>query len=96
MDRVPENSDWRLQGQERHLTGAQLKWRAWMQLRVDWDHDHCEFCWAKFGPAELAHDSLTEGWSTAVPIDGSAKSAGPTSPSVSVGHFVRDGEVHCG
>lgn len=34
--------------------GSQLKWRAWMQLRVDWDHDHCEFCGAKFGPAELA------------------------------------------
>jgi len=54
---TPDEKDWRLQGQA---------------LSPDWEHDHCEFCWAKFldqtfspGHAKaLAEDPgiLTEGY----------------------------------
>jgi hypothetical protein len=56
--------DWRLQGQERYLTGVTLVRRQWRQSRPDWDHDHCEFCWVKFG-AERLGEVLREGWTTA-------------------------------
>lgn len=58
-------------GQE-HLKGATLERRPFDPSRGrsdslrSWDHDHCEFCWAKFMPAETAYDSsvLTEGYAT--------------------------------
>jgi hypothetical protein len=56
------DSDWRLQGQEKYLTGASLFHRSWHR-RPDRDHDHCEFCWAKF--SETAAGVLREGWTTA-------------------------------
>ena len=55
--------DWRLQGQGSYLTGVVLARRPWRQTRPHWDHDHCEFCWATFGGAELG-DVLREGWTT--------------------------------
>jgi hypothetical protein len=55
--------DWRLMGQEKYLAGATLVRRQWRQLREDWDHDHCEFCGAKFGGDRLG-DVLREGWTT--------------------------------
>ena len=45
---MARDDDWRLQGQEKYLFGATLlrkRYKAWSE---DWDHDHCEFCWAKF------------------------------------------------
>src|SRR5947208_2930159 len=45
---VGKEEDWRLRGQEDYLQGATLlrkPYRAWSE---DWEHDHCEFCWAKF------------------------------------------------
>lgn len=57
--------DWRLAGQERYLAGATLirrKYRANPRNR-DWDHDHCEFCWAKF-MVEEQPDVLHAGYST--------------------------------
>lgn len=53
--------DWRLQGQERYLKGATLCRRRWHAPRPSWDHDHCEFCWAKFTKAA---DMLREGYTT--------------------------------
>jgi hypothetical protein len=47
---VVEPDDWRLQGQERYLADRELEWSQWTAKREEWDHDHCEFCWAKFGP----------------------------------------------
>lgn len=43
-------ADWRLQGQERYLKGVTLVRRSYRQNphNPNWDHDHCEFCWAKF------------------------------------------------
>jgi hypothetical protein len=43
-----EDDDWRLQGQERYLLGVALHWSRWTRPYERWDHDHCEFCWAKF------------------------------------------------
>jgi hypothetical protein len=60
-----DDNDWRLQGQERYLTGAALGRRRWQPMRPGWDHDHCEFCWTKFGAAEVpnaVHESWSTGW----------------------------------
>ncbi len=51
--------DWRLTGQERYLSGVTLVRRQWRQSHPGWDHDHCEFCFAKFGD-----ERLREGWTT--------------------------------
>jgi hypothetical protein len=55
--------DWRLQGQEKCLTGITLTRRRWRQSRPRWDHDHCEFCWATFAAVD-GPDILQEGWMT--------------------------------
>jgi hypothetical protein len=55
--------DWRLQGQERFLYGVTLHRANWVACRAGWDHDHCEFCWAKFGGEELP-DVLSVGYTT--------------------------------
>jgi len=57
------SEDWRLQEQERYLTGATLTRREWQQSRAEWDHDHCEFCWAKFGGSQIPN-ALRQGWTT--------------------------------
>jgi hypothetical protein len=56
-----EQSDWRLGGQD-HLIGLALVRRRWTQTRSNCDHDHCEFCWAKFGDADSA--DVHYGWTT--------------------------------
>lgn len=58
------DDDWRLTTQEEYLLGRTLAWRRWSAPKPAWDHDHCEFCWAKFG-AVVEDDVLTEGWTTA-------------------------------
>ena len=58
-----EDSDWRLQGQERYLQSAVLLHRKWHTKNPKWDHDHCEFCWAKFMDKE-SPDVLREGYCT--------------------------------
>ena len=40
-----------------------LFFRAYRRPRPDWDHDHCEFCWAKFMEDDLP-DVLHEGYTT--------------------------------
>jgi hypothetical protein len=67
-------SDWRLTGQETYLKGAALVRKPYRAYSETWEHDHCEFCWAKFmDPAySEAHrtyieehpDVLTEGYAT--------------------------------
>lgn len=56
--------DWRLQGQEAYLKGVRLRWRHWVQEQEGWDHDHCEFCGAKFGAAEPGESVLKAGYNT--------------------------------
>jgi len=58
-----EPNDWRLTNQERYLKGATLIWRPYSPARAGNDHDHCEFCFAKFMTAD-APDILREGYST--------------------------------
>lgn len=53
--------DWRLQGQEKYLQGATLQRTAYKKWSETWDHDHCEFCWAKFSERE---NDLHEGYCT--------------------------------
>jgi len=47
---MTDQSDWRLHGQEDYLHGAILAMRRYRipPDNPDWDHDHCEFCNAKF------------------------------------------------
>lgn len=44
------DEDWRLSGQEDDLKGVTLVRRTYRPHpdNPDWDHDHCEFCGAKF------------------------------------------------
>lgn len=43
------NDDWRLdRGQGEYLQGATLVWKPYRVWSETWEHDHCEFCWAKF------------------------------------------------
>ena len=75
-----DESDWRLQGQEKFLQGVVLvkrRYRSHSQ-NPDRDHDHCEFCWAKF-MVEGNPDSLHEGYSQRMSTDGSAKPASQIS-----------------
>lgn len=59
---VDEN-DWRLTGQEKYLKGVTLYWREYTRSSESRDHDHCEFCWAKF-MVEDHPDVLHEGYTT--------------------------------
>jgi hypothetical protein len=40
--------DWRLRNQQRYLRGIALAWRRYGPTISGSDHDHCEFCFAKF------------------------------------------------
>jgi len=55
--------DWRLQGQEKYLLGATLKFDIWASNNPNNDHDHCEFCSAKFASSTF-QETLHEGYST--------------------------------
>jgi hypothetical protein len=56
--------DWRLTNQETYLKGRALVRRAYNAPRPDWDHDHCEFCWAKFSTDPRIAERLTEDYVT--------------------------------
>src|SRR3712207_4582236 len=68
------DADWRLQGQERYLEGALLVPKRYRARDESWDHDHCEFCSAKFvedaspsatrGDPGTTEEVLTEGFTT--------------------------------
>jgi hypothetical protein len=65
-----EKDDWRIRCQANYLTGIKLKYGPYRLKSREWDHDHCEFCWAKFidrndwqtGGYEIPKDYLTEGY----------------------------------
>lgn len=57
-------NDWRLNGQDRYLPkGAVWFLRPYLPANPRNDHDHCEFCAAKF-MRDGAHGTLAEGWTT--------------------------------
>lgn len=52
--------DWRLTNQMNYLRRAKLKKAAFHATAAN-DHEHCEFCWDKFGESE---DCLKSGYCT--------------------------------
>lgn len=54
-------TDWRLQGQEKYLYGKTLYFKKYKKYSKEWEHDHCEFCSAKF--SEENKDDLKYGYS---------------------------------
>ena len=48
MPGMAKEPDWRLQGQEKYLQGATLKRKRYRAQSPESEHEHCEFCWAKF------------------------------------------------
>lgn len=69
-----EENDWRLNGQEKFLRGAELSWKRYHARDDTWEHEHCAFCRAKFMDPDFskAHrrqvdehrDALTQGYAT--------------------------------
>ena len=44
---VPKD-DWRRNGQEKYLTGAELIFlNEFRKFSDKWEHEHCKFCWEK-------------------------------------------------
>lgn len=65
---MAQDNDWRLQGQDSYLMGATLCWRRYRHYpwwNPDWDHDHCDFCWATFMDRGDVPDVLREGYTNA-------------------------------
>jgi len=48
----PPPDDWRRQGQEEYLRGVRLLHMAYVPYRPGWEHDHCEFCYARLSQSE--------------------------------------------
>ena len=62
-----EEQDWRLQGQAKYLQGLTLAHQRYRQNAANprWDHDHCEFCWAKFMVEGMGTpDTLHQGYAS--------------------------------
>jgi len=57
-----EMADWRIDNAKR-TRRAVLRLAKYSRPREDWDHDHCEGCWAKFMESG-SPDALTEGYVT--------------------------------
>jgi hypothetical protein len=57
-------NDRRLANQASYLSGVTLHWAQWHRPRLEWDHDHCAFCWDKFMEEETS-DVLHAGYTTA-------------------------------
>ena len=56
-------NDWRLTNQEKYLKGVTLFWKQYAPINLTNDHDHCEFCAAKFAVGQSG--TLAEGYSSA-------------------------------
>jgi hypothetical protein len=61
-----EKDDWRLNNQEKYLMGVTLVRSLYRQYpyNPEWDHDHCEFCFAKFSLDTRIEDALQAGYTT--------------------------------
>ena len=55
-------SDWRIDN-AKWTRGAVIRFAKYAQPRPDWDHDHCEGCWATFMEDGPSH-TLKEGYVT--------------------------------
>lgn len=52
-----EKNDWRIMGQDKYLKGKIFEKKYFKGS----DHNHCEFCWKKFG---LGDNDLKSGYSS--------------------------------
>lgn len=50
--------DWRITNQEKYMFGKELKKATFNQRNIDYDHEHCVFCWVKIFPGENAFCTL--------------------------------------
>lgn len=62
-------SDWRLTNQEKYLKGVTLRLSRFevRSGKPEWDHEHCDFCWAKIAEEKLKRegdDLLMEAYAT--------------------------------
>jgi hypothetical protein len=62
---MTNKEDWRLTNQENYLKGVTLVRRSYRQYakNPNWDHDHCDFCWAEFC-FKQCEGALQEGYAT--------------------------------
>jgi len=60
---MPTPDDWRRDGQEAYLSGLEFQFKKYEKKSERWNHDHCEFCFAKFmeNPNE---DTLQQGYAS--------------------------------
>lgn len=60
--------DWLIK-QLRHYSGFVFRWQRWQNLSPNWNHDHCQACWARFAerPEEWNDLVFVEGWVTLWP-----------------------------
>lgn len=59
---IKNDNDWRLfREQDKYLLGVTLIKQSYKSNNPNNDHDHCEFCMAKFGSG---NDELKQGYST--------------------------------
>lgn len=61
MSQPPQPDDWRRQGQEQYLRGVVLRHKRYVPYRKGWEHDHCEFCYARIS---LSEGDLQIGYTT--------------------------------
>jgi hypothetical protein len=59
---VAEMADWRIDN-AKWTREAVLRLQKYTRPSEDWDHEHCEGCWAKFMESDSS-DVLTEGYVT--------------------------------
>ena len=56
-----DKTDWRRNGQESYLMNVKLYHLHFQPYSAKWEHEHCEFCWDKFG---ISEDDLHDGYCT--------------------------------
>lgn len=59
-ERINIMNDWRYAGQDKGHLNAVWSWGNWRSDNPNNDHDHCEYCWAKF--SARGGDDLIQGW----------------------------------
>jgi hypothetical protein len=55
-------ADWRIDN-AKWTRGAIVRFQKYAPPKPDWDHDHCEGCWAKFMES-ASSEALKEGYVT--------------------------------
>jgi hypothetical protein len=65
----------RLTKKLRRYRGFVFRWQVYKPLSPDWNHDHCQACWARFAerPEEWRDPVQTEGWVTLWPTQRSSE-----------------------